>query len=131
MPFDQHARKFPLEGRPVQRTSPPAGIPVFPPPKEPLIAPRKDLCRECWGCVRHCPVQAIRVVDRHSEVIAERCVACGICVTSCGSAGHMVRDDTGRVLELLAADEPVVAVLASEFPAALHPMTPPEVEAAL
>jgi len=99
--------------------------------ESPLIVTVKDLCRECWGCVRHCPARAIRVVDSHSEIIAEKCVRCGVCVSECGSKGHTVRDDTGLVRELLASGRPVVAVLATEFVAALYPMSASEVETRL
>jgi diguanylate cyclase (GGDEF)-like protein len=97
----------------------------------PLIVTAKGLCRDCWGCVRHCPARAIRVVDGHSEIIAERCVRCGLCVSECGSKGHSVRDDTDLVRELLASGRPVVAVLATEFVAALYPMNAAEVETRL
>ena len=96
-----------------------------------LIGTDSDSCRECWGCVRYCPAKAIRVIDGRSEIIEERCVKCGLCVSECGSCGHTVRDDTAAVRELLASGRPVVAVLATEFIAALHPRTPSEVEYAL
>lgn len=98
---------------------------------EQLIGTDRAACLECWGCVRYCPAKAIRVVDRRSEIIAEKCVACGLCVSECGHAGHSVRDDTPRVWELLESGRPVVAVLASEFVAAMHPLRPAEVERAL
>jgi len=97
----------------------------------PLIHQRDEACDECWGCVRYCPVRAIRVVDGRSEVIQEKCVACGVCVNECGRRGHVVRDDTAAVVELLRSGRPVVALLATEFIAALHPMTVPQVEKAL
>ena len=100
-------------------------------PTQPLISVASESCRECWGCVRYCPSRAIRVVDGRSEIIAEKCVKCGLCIAECGNCGHVVRDDLGRVRELLASGRPVVAVLASEFVAALHPMTPPEVDRSL
>jgi len=100
-------------------------------PVEPLIQSAPDGCRSCWACVRYCPAKAIRVVDGHSEVIHERCVKCGACVTQCGHSGHIVRDDTGRVRDLLASGRPVVALLATEFVAALHPLSGSEVERAL
>lgn len=56
---------------------------------------------------------------------------CGACVAECPRASHVVRDDLGRVRELLAADRPVVALLSSEHIAALHPLTTLEVESAL
>ncbi len=99
--------------------------------REPLIQHRKDTCRECWGCVRYCPVKAIRVTDGSSEVIQEKCVSCGLCVNECSARGHVVRDDTPVVLELLRSSRPVVALLATEFIAALHPLTIAQVERAL
>ncbi|MBN1193252.1 MAG: diguanylate cyclase [Coriobacteriia bacterium] len=98
---------------------------------EPLISHSKDECVECWGCVRVCPVRAIRVVGGRSEVVQEKCVACGLCVSECGRGGHVVRDDTPAVRELLRSRRSVVALLASEFTAALHPMTAPQIERAL
>lgn len=97
----------------------------------PLITHDKESCTECWGCVRCCPVRAVRVVGERSEVVQEKCVACGLCVAECGRKGHLVRDDTGEVRELLRSRKPVVALLASEFMAALHPMTLPEIEQGL
>lgn len=97
----------------------------------PLIDHLKGSCNECWGCVRVCPVNAIRVISGRSEVVQEKCVACGLCVTECGRGGHIVRDDTPLVRELIRSRRPVVALLASEFIAALHPMTVPQVERAL
>lgn len=75
-----------------------------------------------------CPVKAIRVAERRSRVIPERCVMCGECVDSCGTSGHIVRDDLPRVHELLDSGRPVVAVLATESRAAMHPMSPEAVE---
>ena len=95
-----------------------------------ITGPRQE-CGECWGCVRVCPVNAIRVRERRSEVVPERCVRCGACVTSCGSGAHTVRDDVPRVRALLASGRPVVAMLATEWRAALHPMTLADVEWAL
>lgn len=97
----------------------------------PLIAHDAPSCAGCWGCVRHCPVSAIRVIDGHSEIIREKCVACGHCVTECGNGGFTVRDDVPRVEALLRAGRPVVVLLATEFVAALHPMTVSQIERAL
>lgn len=98
---------------------------------QPLIGHDKSRCNECWGCVRCCPVRAIRMVGDHPEVVQAKCVACGVCVAECGRGGYVVRDDTPLVRELLAADRPVIALLASEFIAALHPMTVNEIERSL
>lgn len=96
-----------------------------------MIQEARTSCRDCWGCVRTCPARAIRIVDGHGEIIREKCVACGLCVTECANQGHTVRDDRPAVRDLLRSGRPVVAVLATEFVASLHPMPPAEVEAAL
>ena len=56
---------------------------------------------------------------------------CGVCVVECGNDGYVPRDDLAAVRALLASDSKVVAVLASEHLAALHPLRAAEVEAAL
>lgn len=100
-------------------------------PEEPLIGPVEQACAECWACVRYCPAKAIRVTGRHGEVVSEKCVACGLCVSECGRGARRVRDDTPLVRELLASGRPVVAVLASEFAAAMYPLKPPQIEHAM
>jgi diguanylate cyclase (GGDEF)-like protein len=71
------------------------------------------------------------MINGHAEIIEERCVKCGQCVSECSIHGNTVRDDIPRVRALLASGRPVVAVLASEFVAALHPLPPLEIERAL
>jgi diguanylate cyclase (GGDEF)-like protein len=97
----------------------------------PLIEARGTSCAACWECVRSCPVRAIRIADGHAEIITEKCVACGQCVSACGTHGFTARDDTPAVLELLRGERPVVALLATEFIAALHPLTVEEIGTAL
>jgi diguanylate cyclase (GGDEF)-like protein len=95
----------------------------------PLLIGREGTeCTSCWSCVRHCPARAIAIVDGLPTILPERCVECGVCVLSCGNSGYLVRDDLPVVLELLESGRPVVAVLASEYVAALHPLTFTEIE---
>ncbi len=96
-----------------------------------LITRGHEGCTECWACIRHCPAKALRVEDGRALVIEQRCVKCGACVTVCTQSTHRVRDDLPRVRELLAGPLPVVALLASEHTAALHPNELAEVERAL
>lgn len=98
---------------------------------EPLISVDRDACRECWRCARHCPARAISVIDGMNDVIQDKCVACGLCVNECSNGGHVIRDDGPSVDSLLASGRPVVAVLATEFVAALYPRSPEEIEADL
>ncbi|NTW29297.1 MAG: diguanylate cyclase [Coriobacteriia bacterium] len=95
---------------------------------EPLIRHSLSECPHCWGCVRWCPAHAIHVVGGVAEIDELLCVKCGMCVTGCSSGNYIVRDDVPQVCDLLASGVPVVAMLASEYIAALYPRTPESVE---
>ncbi|MDO9557951.1 MAG: diguanylate cyclase [Coriobacteriia bacterium] len=99
--------------------------------RDPLIIHCAARCRDCLGCVHVCPVRAIRMVDGRPEVITEKCVKCGLCVNECGNHAYVVRDDVPDVVELLRGPRPVVALLATEFTAALHPFTTMQIERSL
>ena len=74
-------------------------------------------CQDCYKCVRHCPVKAIRVVDGKASVIAEACLACGECVKVCPRHAKKVRIDLPRLKSLLASGEKVYASVAPSFAA--------------
>jgi Fe-S-cluster-containing hydrogenase component 2 len=101
-------------------------------PTGPLIWLDADACSRCWRCAYRCPARAIRVAaDGSVAIIPEKCVRCGLCVTECPNGAWVVRSDGNEVDALLQGDRPVVALLATEFVAALYPMTPETVEARL
>lgn len=101
------------------------------PDRQPLLRSPGDLCDGCGACVRICPVRALRVVRDRVEIIPEKCVACGLCVRECSRGGHSVRDDLPAVEALLRSRTPVVALLSTEFIAALAPLTVVQIERAL
>lgn len=100
--------------------------------RPPLISIDADSCQRCWRCARRCPVHAIKLeADGSVSIIQEKCVGCGLCVLQCPHDAVLVRDDGAAVDALLAGSRPVVALLAAEYAAALHPRNSAEVEAAL
>ncbi len=36
-------------------------------------------CKDCYSCLRKCPVKAIRFVDNKAEIVEENCILCGHC----------------------------------------------------
>lgn len=97
----------------------------------PVIERAGDGCVECLRCVNLCPTRAITRSDGTLAIDAEKCIACGRCVLECAAGCYRVRDDAGRVRELLRSGRPVVALLATEYVAAMYPRTPESVEHAL
>ncbi len=72
-------------------------------------------CQDCYKCVRHCPVKAIRVLGGKASVIPEACVACGECVKVCPAHAKKVRIDLPRLKRLLESGEKVYASVAPSF----------------
>ncbi len=40
-------------------------------------------CTGCTTCLKHCPTEAIRIVDGHARINTGRCIDCGICIRIC------------------------------------------------
>ena len=47
------------------------------------IYTEKRECQDCYKCVRHCPVKAIKVESGYASVVPELCILCGHCVEVC------------------------------------------------
>ena len=84
------------------------------------IYTEKRECQDCYKCVRHCPVKAIKVEGGYASVVPELCILCGHCVEVCPNSAKRVRDDLPQARQLLALKQHVVVSLApsyvSEFP---------------
>jgi iron only hydrogenase large subunit-like protein len=96
---------------------------------EPIIT-YKERCRLCYSCVRSCPVKAIKVEQGFAEIIYDRCIGCGNCL-SCPQNAKVVVDKMVNTQELLTSGNPVVAVLGCSFPAHFHSITPGQLVAGL
>ena len=85
-----------------------------------VVYTNKAMCRDCYRCVRVCPVKAIRMESGQAQVIAERCVACGTCVRECPQEAKTFRNDLELAIELVNSGEPVAISVAPSF-AGLYP----------
>ena len=88
-------------------------------------------CQDCFKCVRHCPVKAIKVVSGHASVIPELCVACGKCVEVCPVKAKKIRNDLAVVLDLLQGPDPVYVSLAPSWGSEFKGLPAPKLIAAL
>lgn len=82
-----------------------------------VISTNRARCRDCYRCVRTCPVKAVRVQDGQAQIVPELCIACGSCVRACPQNAKSIRDDRALVQEAIAAGRAVVASLAPSAPA--------------
>lgn len=74
-------------------------------------------CRDCYKCVRACPVKAIQVKDGNAVIIHERCIYCGACVDVCPSNAKKVRSDLSRVRMFMKGGAPMYCSIAPSFSA--------------
>lgn len=75
----------------------------------------KARCRDCYRCLRACPVKAIEMHAGQARVVAERCIACGTCIRSCPQQAKAYRNDVEQAVRLLKSGHPVAASIAPSF----------------
>ncbi|MDR2053788.1 MAG: PAS domain-containing protein [Treponema sp.] len=74
-------------------------------------------CKNCYKCIRHCPVKSIRFENNHAHIVEEECILCGRCFVTCPQNAKEIRDDFGDVQALIENGTPVYASLAPSFTA--------------
>jgi iron only hydrogenase large subunit-like protein/uncharacterized Fe-S cluster-containing protein len=100
-----------------------------------LIKTNEAKCRDCYRCVRTCPVKAIRITTEreekvHAQVLDDFCLMDGKCILSCPQKAKKVASDIPQVKYLLQHGVPLAASVAPSF-AALLPLENPQIFPAL
>ncbi len=76
---------------------------------------KKSNCKNCYKCIRNCPVKSIRFSAGQAHIIDNECILCGHCFVVCPQNAKEIVDDTEKVRVLLNGDGPVIASLAPSF----------------
>ena len=76
---------------------------------------KKSNCKNCYKCIRHCPVKAIRFSGNQAHIIGNECILCGQCFVVCPQDAKQIVDETEKVKVLLQSGDPVVVSLAPSF----------------
>jgi iron only hydrogenase large subunit-like protein/uncharacterized Fe-S cluster-containing protein len=74
-------------------------------------------CRDCYRCLRVCPVKAIRMRNGQAYVDDTRCIACGTCIRECPQGAKSFRQDIEIVQRLVESERFVAASVAPSFAA--------------
>ncbi len=78
---------------------------------------KKSNCKNCYKCIRHCPVKSIRFSAGQANIIGDECILCGHCFVVCPQDAKEIVDETEKVRVLLRSGDPVIASLAPSFAA--------------
>ena len=76
---------------------------------------KKSNCKNCYKCIRYCPVKSIRFSGNQAHIIGNECILCGQCFVVCPQNAKQIVDETEKVKVLLQDSEPVIVSLAPSF----------------
>lgn len=76
---------------------------------------KKANCKNCYKCIRHCPVKAIRFSGNQAYIIQNECIMCGQCFVVCPQDAKQIVSEVDKVRVMLQSGVPVVASLAPSF----------------
>lgn len=76
---------------------------------------KKSNCKNCYKCIRHCPVKAIRFSGNQAHIIGNECILCGQCFVVCPQNAKEIIDETEKVKVFLQTKDPVIVSLAPSF----------------
>ncbi len=77
---------------------------------------KKSNCKNCYKCIRHCPVKAIRFSGNQAHIIGNECILCGECFVVCPQNAKQIVDETEKVKVFMQdSTTPVIASLAPSF----------------
>ena len=76
---------------------------------------KKSNCMNCYKCIRHCPVKAIRFSGGQAHIINNECILCGNCFVVCPQNAKEIVNETEKVKVLLQTGDPVYVSLAPSF----------------
>lgn len=76
---------------------------------------KKSNCKNCYKCIRHCPVKSIRFSGNQAHIIGNECILCGQCFVVCPQNAKEISSETEKVRVLIQSGAPVVVSLAPSF----------------
>lgn len=76
---------------------------------------KKSNCKNCYKCIRHCPVKAIKFSGNQAQIIGNECILCGQCFVVCPQNAREIVNETEKVKVLLQSGDPVIVSLAPSF----------------
>lgn len=76
---------------------------------------KKSNCKNCYKCIRHCPVKSIRFSGEQAHIVGNECILCGQCFVVCPQNAKEIVDETEKTKVFLQSGAPVIVSIAPSF----------------
>lgn len=80
-----------------------------------IIQFKEANCKNCYKCIRSCPVNAIAFRNDQAEIIHDECTLCGNCLKVCPQNAKSVNSEIDKVKKFINKKEKVYVSLAPSF----------------
>lgn len=88
-----------------------------------VIVTDSSKCKQCYSCVRNCPVKAVKIKDGKAEVIQTRCIQCGNCVKHCSRKAKKIQSCIPAAESAVHSGSKAIALLAPSYMLGLYPLS--------
>ena len=72
-------------------------------------------CKNCYKCVRNCPVKAIRVKNNQAQIMQDACILCEKCTIVCPQHAKAEKNDVPSLKRMIAEGRELVASVNSAY----------------
>lgn len=79
------------------------------------LALKKSNCKNCYKCIRHCPVKSIKFSGNQAHILDDECILCGQCFVVCPQDAKEIVDETEKVKVMIQSKTKVIVSLAPSF----------------
>ena len=88
-----------------------------------IVKTLEAMCRDCYRCVRACPVKAIGIKNNQAFINPDRCINCGTCVKTCLQKAKVDESQLDEIKKIVKSGDVVACVapsFAAEYPGYLR-----------
>lgn len=89
-----------------------------------IIGLKKANCKNCYRCVKVCPVKSIRVADGQATIIDRSCILCGTCLERCPQNAKTLISHRDVVERYLSSGDNVILSIAPSYYGCFHIQDP-------
>ena len=80
-----------------------------------IIGLQKANCKNCYKCVKVCPVKSIKVENEQAKIIDRDCILCGTCLEQCPQNAKTVASDVALVKQMMKSGERGILSIAPAY----------------